>query len=452
MSIKKIKVLDTSVLLTEASSLHSFGNNDIVLPLKVLEEIDKHKKRQDTVGSNARRVIRMLDGLREKKSLFKGVRLGRGKGMLYVRGYMPTNIGILPQDLDPTIPDHIIIACALAEQQNNTTAQVTLVSNDINMRVISDALGLRCSDYKMVDQVVEDREKLYTGFVEHLVDEEIVDRFYDDEDIFLDQEQKKTKFNPNQYIMLVSSTNEKKTALCKYVNDQTPLKPVVRYKNGVWNVNARNKEQAFALDMLMNIDIPIITLVGKAGSGKTLCAIAAGIEQTIGLYDSGGGKRENPYKKLIVSRPVQPLGKDIGFLPGSMEEKMLPWLAPIQDNLQFLMGNDKLMLQQYMEQGTVEIEALTYIRGRSISNAFIIIDEAQNLSVHELKTIITRVGENSKVVLTGDIEQIDNMHIDETTNGLAYAVEKFKSHAIAGHITLTKGERSKVATLAAKIL
>ena len=452
MAIKKIKVLDTSVLLTDASSLQAFGNNDIVLPLKVLEEIDKHKKRQDTVGSNARRVIRMLDGLREKKSLLKGARLGRGKGMLYVRGYSSSNLGILPQDLDPAIPDHIIIACALAEQQNNEKAQVTLVSNDINMRVISDSVGLRCSDYKVVDQVVEDREKLYTGFVEYLVDEEIVDRFYEGDEIFLDQEEKKVNFNANQYIMLVSSTNEKKTALCKYVNEQTPLKSVVRYKNGVWNVIARNKEQAFALDMLMNPDIPIITLVGKAGSGKTLCAIAAGIEQTIGMYDQGGGKRDNPYKKLIVSRPVQPLGKDIGFLPGSMEEKMLPWLAPIQDNLQFLMGNDKLMLEQYMEQGKIEVEAITYIRGRSISNAFIIIDEAQNLSVHELKTIITRVGENSKVVLTGDIEQIDNMHIDETTNGLAYAVEKFKSHAIAGHITLTKGERSKVATLAAKIL
>ncbi len=452
MAIKKIKVLDTSVLLTDASSLQSFGNSNIVLPLKVLEEIDKHKKRQDTVGSNARRVIRMLDGLREKKSLLAGVRLGRGKGMLYVRGYASSNIGILPQDLDPTIPDHIIIACALAEQHNNPKTHVTLVSNDINMRVISDSVGLRCADYKSVDQVVEDREKLYSGFATHLVDEEIVDRFYEGEDIFLDQEAKKTHFNPNQYIMLVSSTNEKKTALAKYVNDQTPLKSVVRYKNGVWNVIARNKEQAFALDMLMNPDIPIITLVGKAGSGKTLCAIAAGIEQTIGMYDAGGGKRENPYKKLIVSRPVQPLGKDIGFLPGSMQEKMIPWLAPIQDNLQFLMGNDKLMLEQYVEQGKVEIEALTYIRGRSISNAFIIIDEAQNLSVHELKTIITRVGENSKVVLTGDIEQIDNMHIDETTNGLAYAVERFKIHSIAGHITLTKGERSKVATLAAKIL
>ena len=176
-----------------------------------------------------------------------------------------------------------------------------------------------------------------------------------------------------------------------------------------------------------------------------LCAIAAGLAQSL-------EKDEDNYRKLIVSRPVQPLGKDIGFLPGTMEEKMTPWLAPIQDNLQFLMGNDKLTLETYMEKGKIEIEALTYIRGRSISNAFMIIDEAQNLTVHELKTIITRVGENSKIILTGDIEQIDNMHIDETTNGLAYAVEKFKSHSIAGHITLRKGERSKVATLAAKIL
>ena len=452
MTAKKIQVPDTSVLLTDANALLSYGNNDIVLPLKVLEEIDKHKKRQDTVGANARRVIRMLDGLREKKSLLEGVRLGRGKGLLHVRGYSSTNIGILPQDLDPTVPDHIIIACAMAEQQKNPKRQVVLVSNDINMRVISDSVGLRCAGYKSVNNVVEDRDKLYSGFAEHLVDEEMIDRFYDGDEIILDQEEKKLKFMANQYVMLVSSANEKKTALCKYVNELTPIKPVVRYKNGVWGVNARNKEQAFALDMLMNPDIPIITLVGKAGSGKTLCAIAAGIEQTIGMDGAGAGRRENPYKKLIVSRPVQPLGKDIGFLPGSLEEKMTPWLAPIQDNLQFLMGNDKLTLETYIESGKIEIEALTYIRGRSIANAFIIIDEAQNLSVHELKTIITRVGDNTKIVLTGDIEQIDNMHIDETTNGLAYAVEKFKSHAIAGHITLTKGERSRVATLAAKIL
>tara|TARA_R100000049_G_C1948190_1_gene94290 strand:- start:2182 stop:2769 length:588 start_codon:yes stop_codon:yes gene_type:complete len=195
----------------------------------------------------------------------------------------------------------------------------------------------------------------------------------------------------------------------------------------------------------MDPSVKIVSLVGRAGSGKTLCAIAAGLQQTIGL-------RENPYTRLIVSRPVQPMGKDIGFLPGSMEEKMIPWLAPISDNLQFLLGGDKSALELYIDKGKIEIEALTYIRGRSISNAFIIIDEAQNLTMHEVKTIITRIGEGSKIVLTGDIEQIDNIYVNEISNGLAHAVEKFKAYPIAGHVTFKKGERSEVATLASKVL
>ena len=197
--------------------------------------------------------------------------------------------------------------------------------------------------------------------------------------------------------------------------------------------------------MLLDPEVTLVSLVGKAGSGKSLLAIAAGLQQTIGL-------RENPYSRVIVSRPVQPLGKDIGFLPGTMQEKMLPWLMPIQDNLQFLLGDDKNVLQMYIDKGKIEIEALTYIRGRSISNAFIIIDEAQNLTMHEIKTIITRIGEGTKIVLTGDIEQIDNIYVNETSNGLAHAVEKFKQFAISGHVTFRKGERSNLATLASKIL
>jgi PhoH-like ATPase len=197
------------------------------------------------------------------------------------------------------------------------------------------------------------------------------------------------------------------------------------------------------MDLLMDPSVPIVTLVGKAGSGKTLSAVAAGLAQ---LLEKGS------YTRLIVSRPVQPLGRDIGFLPGTLEEKMMPWLTPIQDNLQFLLGNDKATLQQYMDTGKIEIEALTYIRGRSIAKAFMIIDEAQNLSSHELKTIVTRVGEGTKIVLTGDIEQIDNVYVNDTSNGLAYAVEKFKHYSLAGHVTLSKGERSAVASLAAKVL
>ncbi len=244
--------------------------------------------------------------------------------------------------------------------------------------------------------------------------------------------------------MLVSNSNDKKTALAKFVDYNKPLLKVGDYgKRGIWGVRPRNKEQSFALDLLMDTEVPIVTLIGKAGCGKTLLAIAAGLEQVI---------ENKTYRRLVVSRPVQPLGKDIGFLPGTLEEKMAPWLAPIEDNLKFLMNNDRTTLEMHVEQGLIEIEALTYIRGRSIANAYIVIDEAQNLTSHELKTIITRVGENTKIVLTGDIEQIDNVYIDETSNGLTYAVEKFKEHDIAGHVNLQRGERSKVATLASKIL
>ena len=212
-----------------------------------------------------------------------------------------------------------------------------------------------------------------------------------------------------------------------------------------FNVNPRNKEQSFAFDLLFDPEIPLVSLIGRAGSGKTLMAIAAGMEQVL-----GHGQRV--YDRLIISRPVQPMGKDIGFLPGTMEEKMLPWLKPIEDNIRYAIGDNNVKLKEYMDIGKLEVEALTYIRGRSISNSFVIIDEAQNLTAHEVKTIITRIGENTKIVLTGDIEQIDNVYTNETSNGLAYAVEKFKDSELSGHVTFRKGERSKLATAASKIL
>jgi len=237
--------------------------------------------------------------------------------------------------------------------------------------------------------------------------------------------------------------NPKKTCLARFEDSQSPLKKIIHTSIPDWNIKPRNKEQSFAIDMLLDPSIRLVSLIGRAGSGKTLCAIAAGLQQTI----SG----DNLYSRLIVSRPIQPMGKDIGFLPGTLQEKMLPWLMPIQDNLKFLMG-DKTSLEMYVDKGKIEIEALTYIRGRSISDAFIIIDEAQNLTRHEIKTIITRIGENTKIVLTGDIEQIDNIYVNETSNGLAHAVESFKDYKIAGHITFRKGERSELATLASKVM
>jgi PhoH-like ATPase len=434
---KKTYILDTSVYLTDANALTSYQNNDIIVPFKVLEEVDNHKKRQDGVGTNARSFIRKLDSLRDRGSLYTGVRIAKGKGIVFVTS-PETSL------LDMSIADNEIIATALEQKNKNSKRKVIVVSRDINMRVKCDALGLTTEDY-IVGQVVKDTENLYSGFVTHLVDDQVIDQFYAGEDIFLEKED--IKVHPNHFVMLVSSASEKKTALARFYDYSKPIKRINgEYKKGVWGIKPKNKEQNFCLDLLLDPDVKVVTLVGKAGSGKTLMAIAAGLAQVV-----EDGKSTN-YKRLIVSRPIQPLGKDIGYLPGTMEEKMTPWLAPIQDNLRYLMGNDKETLAMYISQGTIEIEALTYIRGRSIANAFIIIDEAQNLTAHELKTIITRVGENTKVVLTGDIDQIDNVYVDETSNGLAYAVEKFKFHEISGHVTLIKGERSKVATLAAKIL
>jgi len=312
------------------------------------------------------------------------------------------------------------------------------------MRVICDAVGIPAENYD-TEKAVTSSEELYAGFVEHLVDDQFIDRFYAGDEVLIARDEVSTIWHPNQYILLVSNANQKKTALARFNSHFKPLKKIVHDRLLDWQINSRNKEQAFAIDLLMDPDIKIVTLIGRAGSGKTLCAIAAGLQQTIGL-------RENHYSRLIVSRPVEPLGRDIGFLPGSMEEKMLPWLKPIQDNLQFLLGNDKNALQMYMEKGKIEVEALTYIRGRSIADAFIIIDEAQNLTMHEVKTIITRIGDGTKVVLTGDIEQIDNSYVNEISNGLAHTVEKFKEFPIAGHVTFRKGERSELATLASKVL
>lgn len=433
---KKTYVLDTSVYLTDSNCVNSFGNNDIVIPLKVLEEIDKHKKRQDSVGSQARSTIRSLDALRDKGSLSKGVRIDKGMGLIRVSSYNPL---CLPDDLDLEDPDNQIIATALSEQEvAPKSRKVVVVSRDINMRVKCDALGLLTEDYN-AEQVVDHAEGLFTGRAEILVDEQDIDKFYAGEELWIDP--KEHILYPHQFIMLISNSNDKKTALAKFENYNKPLQKIVKSNRKIWSTEPRNKEQQFAFELLLDPAIPVVSLVGKAGSGKTLLALASGLEQTFG--------KDAMYKKIVVTKPVEPVGKDIGFLPGSMEDKMLPWLAPIQDNLQFLMGDDKATLELYMEKGQIEVEAMTFIRGRSISNAFIVIDEVQNMTQHEIKTVLTRVGEGTKIVLTGDIEQIDNVYIDATNNGLSYVVERLKDEQISGHVTLLKGERSMVATIAA---
>tara|TARA_R110002020_G_scaffold207313_4_gene412835 strand:- start:15504 stop:16808 length:1305 start_codon:yes stop_codon:yes gene_type:complete len=434
--MKKTIILDTNVYLTEAGSILAFGKDNIAIPTIVLDEIDKHKHRQDTAGLNARTMNRVLDALRKKGSLMNGVTLGRGKGKVFAahfdESYMPP--GMNQDDSDNKI---IAIALRLKDKEH----EVVVVSRDLNMRVKCDAHGIECHDYQP-QKVISSVENLFTGTQELEVDFSLIDRFYTGEPFDL-PEQPNTLF-PNQFLLLKNEATNK-SAICRYQGEGKALKKVTKFKN-IWGMSARNKEQQYAMDLLFDRDVHIMSLTGPAGTGKTLLATACGLEQVMNTTSSGGG-----YDKLIITRPVQPMGRDIGFLPGTLEEKMMPWIAPIRDNLEHLFG-DRTALEMQVEQGTIEIEAMTYIRGRSIANAFMIVDEAQNLTAHELKTIITRVGHGTKLVLTGDIQQIDNSYVDSVSNGLTHAVEKFKEYEIAGHVTLTKGERSKLATLASEIL
>jgi PhoH-like ATPase len=435
--LTKTLILDTNVYLTEAQALFSFGRSDIAIPTIILDEIDKHKHRQDTAGLNARTMNRVLDRLRAKGSLLNGVPLGRGKGKVFAAQYDPR---YMPAGMSAEDSDNKIIATAvrLRFEGNN----VAIISRDLNMRVKCDSFGIECYDYQP-QQAVKSVDKLFDGADTVIIPDQWLEDFYANKEVFLPEQ--KIKLYPNHYLLLQSEADEKKTALARFVNYESPVRRVFSYKD-IWGLSANNKEQKYAMDLLFDPKIQIISLTGQAGTGKTLIAAACGLEQVLHSTRSQGG-----YDKLIITRPVQPMGRDIGFLPGTLEEKMLPWIAPLRDNLEYLFG-DKMALDMQMEQGTIEIEAMTYIRGRSISNAFMIVDEAQNLTAHELKTIITRVGHGTKLVLTGDIQQIDNSYVDAVSNGLTHAVEKFKSYEISGHVTLYKGERSALATLAAEIL
>jgi len=444
---KKNLIIDTNVFLSDSECFEKFENNDLFVPIKVLEELDKHKTRQDSVGFHARQAIKRFDALRVSGSLSKGVKLGKGLGTLRFVKAEELVTEELPQGLSHKSSDNLILAAALAIKAENPSRKTIVVSQDVNMRVIADALGLLTEDY-ISSQVVASRDVIYEGFSKFLVDDFMIEEFYDKQDVWLYEEDAAEQgivLYPNQFVMLVSVENEKKTAIARFINWNTPVKPMLNFEDSIWGVSPRNKEQKCGMDLLMDDDIPFVSLIGRAGSGKTLMAMLAGLEQVLGA-------EKGRYNRIIVSRPVQPLGKDIGFLPGTMEEKMAPWMKPIFDNMQFIMGKDRTLLDMYIDKGVIEIDAITYIRGRSISDAYLIIDEAQNLTAHEVKTILTRVGENTKIILTGDIEQIDNIYTNETSNGLTYAIEKFKESTLSGHITFKKGERSKLATEASKLL
>lgn len=429
------------MLLYDPRAIFSFEDNDVVIPLVVLEEIDKLKtQRYDDAGRNARATNRILDELRAKGSLMEGVSLPNGGMLRIVREeYRPNQ---MPVELDSSKIDNHIIFTALGLASEVDTP-VHLITKDISMRLKCDMLGLKCDDY-LKHRVASDSDLVYGGLRVISTTPENVNSLFQNKNLPIENLKSELDIDllPNEFVVLKGG--ESQSGLTRYHEGTKSLNQIVKHRD-VWGLEPRNKEQQFALDVLMDSKIDLVSLIGPAGTGKTLLAIAAGIKQVL---------EDQLYSRLIVTRPIQPVGKDIGYLPGTKEEKMEPWVQPVVDNLQQLFGHNggHDTLYHYFQKGIIEVEAITYIRGRSIPNAFVIIDEAQNLSVHELKTIITRVGEGTKIVLTGDIDQIDNNLIDAVSNGLTYAVEKFKPYDLAAHITLIKGERSKLASLAATIL
>jgi PhoH-like ATPase len=438
--MKKTYILDTNVLLHDPQAIFRFEDNDLVIPITVIEEIDRFKKDQSEIGRNARQISRLLDGFRKQAHLIDGVTLEKG-GVLKVAIFTEEALKRLPPELRSDQGDNRILAVAL-KMQEHSQFPVVFVTKDTNLRIKADAVGLPAEDYES-DKVSID--ELYSGTAQLMVEKEEVDRFYGQG--YLDSPE---EFLPNEYVTLVEAANPSHTALCRYQSTLRRLVPLVRPpKDGVWGIHSRNREQQFAFDLLLNDDIQLVTLVGKAGTGKTLLAIAAGLLKSAD---------EGSYSRLLVSRPIFPMGRDLGFLPGDVEEKLAPWMQPIFDNVELLLGNveergkRKRGYKELVDMGILEIEPLTYIRGRSIPKQFMIVDEAQNLTPHEIKTIITRAGEGTKIVLTGDPYQIDNPYVDSSSNGLAYVVEKFKGQEISGHVTLTKGERSCLAELAANLL
>ena len=434
-------VLDTNIILTDCQSLFNFGDNNVIIPMTVIEELDSFKKEMNELGRNARQFSKIMDGLREKGSLIRGVKVG--EGVISVQFCREDAINLLPRELNPKVADNRILAITLFSHRFDDKSPTVLVTRDTNLRIKADALNIVAESYE-TDKV--DFETLYPGYTEFLDD-----------------------LHANEFVC------SDKDNIKRYDKVADMLKPI----NGdlvSWGLSPRNAEQSMALDILLDDSIKLVTLVGKAGTGKTLLSIAAGLRKVTDEF---------VYKKMLVSRPVFPMGKDIGFLPGDIEEKLAPYMQPIYDNIEYLMSgqvapkiktikpskrlgkadkkaHDDCEEKEYgrMEKGhmelvsagIMEVEALTYIRGRSIPNQYMIIDEAQNLTPHEIKTIVTRTGTGTKLVFTGDPAQIDNPYLDASSNGLTYLVERMKNEPIVAHISLTCGERSELAEIASNVL
>jgi PhoH-like ATPase len=430
-------VLDTNVLLHDPRAIYSFADNNVIIPIYVLEEIDTFKKDQSELGRNARQVARLLDQHRNDGGLSHAQPTESGGTVRVALSKNP----VKNPSYDSRSMDQRILEISLEVRDADLSIPTILVTKDVNMRIRGDALGLHTADFEPERISIEE---LYPGNRELLVPPGTIEQFYAEGSIAVDA----PAVHANEFLTLKDESTGK-SALTRWDRNVGKAVPVRKLREGVWGIKPRNREQHFALDLLLDDSVKLVTLVGKAGTGKTLLAIAAGLQKVT---------EEQVFARLLVSRPIFPLGRDIGYLPGDIEEKLNPWMQPIYDNLELLLGlnkSDKKDGRSYAELvdlGFVEIEPLTYIRGRSLPNVYMIVDEAQNLTPHEVKTIITRAGEGTKIILTGDPYQIDHPYLDSSNNGLTTVAERFKEEAIAGHVILTKGERSPLAELATHIL
>ena len=439
----KIFVLDTNVLIHNPQALFSFEEHRVVIPIVVIEEIDQFKKGVDEKSRNARQIGRYLDALRSSGSLQEGVKTEHGGIIQVTVNSEVTDAAAKLFFMDRN--DNLIIGTALYFKEKYPQSLVTLVSKDANVRIKADCVGINAENYE-TDNVKFD--EYYTGWRNEEVGGEVFAQL--DEKGYL-----ANSFElqyPNQYLRITDSQDHQRSKTLRYNAGHKSLYPLKEYYGQeVFGIKARNYEQEMALDLLLDDSIRMVSLSGIAGTGKTLLAMAAGLQKVV---------EEEKYSRLVISRPISPIGKDLGYLPGTKADKFNPWMQPIYDNMDILLalhnegGNGKskkkASLTDFMDYGFLELEPLTYIRGRSLPDQYIIIDEAQNLSPHEMKTIITRAGENTKLVLTGDPYQIDIPYLDSLSNGLSVAIEKLKHEALVGHITLEKGERSKLADMAAK--
>ncbi|MBU8682543.1 PhoH family protein [Bacillus haynesii] len=442
--MSKIYVLDTNVLLQDPNSIFSFEDNEVVIPAVVLEEVDSKKRYMDEIGRNARRVSKLIDDLRLKGRLYENVPLPNGGSLRIELNHR--SFQQLQEIFIEKTSDNRILAVAknlsLEEETKEGGRPVILVSKDMLIRVKADAIGLMSEDF-LHDRVV-DNDDIYSGYTDLYIRSDQMNSFFEHHCLPLDEISRET-LCPNQFVVMKDALGGSSSAVGIVDQSGKTVKKLVFDQEQVWGIRSRNVQQTMALELLLRQDIPLVTLIGKAGTGKTLLALAAGLLQTEDLGN---------FKKLVVTRPIVPVGKDLGYLPGEKEEKLRPWVQPVFDNLEYLFNAKKPgELDDILAgMGSIQVEALTYIRGRSIPDQFIIIDEAQNLTKHEVKTLLTRVGEGSKIVLMGDTEQIDHPYLDAMNNGLAYVVERFKDQKISGNVKLLKGERSRLARLAADLL